>query len=332
MVIAIAWNTRRFFPTDRFDVGRSILPIPQPVGRKRRAGARMVTGSHVERNVREGALWGTPRKRHIFGPEGQNSVSSGSDVTEAQSGWPPDDEYVTEARSGWPLEDEYPEVAQSGWPFEDEYLEETRSPRVELVDVVARLQKEVEEFWAESGYGSARRTAIPAQTSGGSGFTLTSVPMYAGESSWDQYRHVFEAIVCSNGWDGITAALQLVSHLKGDALNVALLVPASQRVLPGVLVGALSEHYDSPGRETLATKAFADVDASVCLQLVRDRFIAGQAECSLRRHLDSVGILWTDAVCGRGMPRTRIVGEFDAAWNDLGWSTRSWMEVRTVTR
>ena len=74
--------------------------------------------------------------------------------------------------------------------------------------------------------------------------------MYAGKSSWDQYRHVFEAIVCSNGWDGVTAALQLSqqSHLEGDTLDVALLVPASQRVLPGVLVGALSEHYCSPGR------------------------------------------------------------------------------------
>ena len=135
--------------------------------------------------------------------------------------------------------------------------------------------------------------------------------MYTGKSSWDQYRQVFEAIVCSNGWDGVTAALQLVSHLEGDALNVALLVPASQRVLPGVLVGALSEHYGSPGRlaeyrrqferasrspgddpsvfaielETLARRAFADVNASVRLQLVRDRLIAGQAECSLRRHL-----------------------------------------------
>ena len=32
-----------------------------------------------------------------------------------------------------------------------------------------------------------------------------------------------------------------------------------------------------------------DVNVSVHLQLVRDRFIAGEAECSLRRHLDSVG-------------------------------------------
>ena len=53
--------------------------------------------------------------------------------------------------------------------------------------------------------------------------------MFAGKTSWDQYRQVFEAIVHSNGWDDVTAALQLLSHLEGDALNVALLV----RVLPG---------------------------------------------------------------------------------------------------
>ena len=103
---------------------------------------------------------------------------------------------------------------------------------------------------------------------------------------------MFEAIVCSNGWDGVTAALQLVFYLEGDAL---------------------SEHYGSPGRlysrqfertsrspgddpsvfdidlETLARKAFTDADASVSLQLVWDSFIDGQAECSLHRHLDSLG-------------------------------------------
>ena len=60
----------------------------------------------------EGAMWGTPRKRALFGPEGQDFVSSVSDVAEAQSGWPPDDEFP----------------------------EEARSPRVDLADVVARLQ------------------------------------------------------------------------------------------------------------------------------------------------------------------------------------------------
>ena len=36
-------------------------------------------------------------------------------------------------------------------------------------------------------------------------------------------------IVLSNGWDDAMAALQLLSHLEGDALNVALLVSASRR-------------------------------------------------------------------------------------------------------
>ena len=112
----------------------------------------------------------------------------------------------------------------------------------------------------------------------------------------------------------MTAALQLVSHLEGDALNVALLVPAPRRVLSGVLLDVLTEHYSSPGRladyrrrfervsqvpgsdpsvfavelETLAMRAFGDLSLSARLQLVRDRFIAGQRECSLRRHLDSM--------------------------------------------
>ena len=136
-------------------------------------------------------MWGTPRKRALFGPKGQDSVSSVSDVAEAQSGWSPDDEFP----------------------------EEARSPRVDLADVVARLQKEVEEFRAESGYGGSRRSAIPPQPSGWSGFTSTPVPMFAGKTSWDQYRQVFEAIVSANGWDGATAALQLVSHLEGDTLK-----------------------------------------------------------------------------------------------------------------
>ena len=44
------------------------------------------------------------------------------------------------------------------------------------------------------------------------------------------------------------AALQLLSHLQGDALGVALLVPMSRRTSRKGLVDALSEHYGSPGR------------------------------------------------------------------------------------
>ena len=47
----------------------------QPIRRKRRAGDRVVTNSDVGRDVkREGARWGTPRKRALFGPVG---VASG---------------------------------------------------------------------------------------------------------------------------------------------------------------------------------------------------------------------------------------------------------------
>ena len=43
----------------------------------------------------------------------------------------------------------------------------------------------------------------------------TKVPRFAGVTSWEQYRQVFDAIVRSNGWDDATAALQLLSHLEG---------------------------------------------------------------------------------------------------------------------
>ena len=95
--------------------------------------------------------------------------------------------------------------------------------------------------------------------------------------------------MCSNGWDDVTAALQLLSHLDGDALNVALLVPESHRAVPEFLINSLSEHYNSPGRraeykrqfqqvvrrpeddpsvfaielETLARRVFTDIDSPI---------------------------------------------------------------------
>ena len=91
-----------------------------------------------------------------------------------------------------------------------------------------QLQKDLEEALAESQYLPAKPPATPAGTSNRPRFTSMPVPRYKGGSNWDQYREVFEAIVCSNGWDEVTAALQLVAHLDGDALNVALLIPESQ--------------------------------------------------------------------------------------------------------
>ena len=130
----------------------------------------------------------------------------------------------------------------------------------------------------------------------------------------EQYQQVFDAIVLSNGWDDATAALQLLSHLQGDALNVALLVPMSRRTSRKGLVDTLSAHYGSPGRladyrrqfdkttrsagddpsifsialKTLAVKAFGDMEQTAHLRLIRDCFIAGHSSCELRTYLDSV--------------------------------------------
>ena len=43
------------------------------------------------------------------------------------------------------------------------------------------------------------------------------------------------------------AALQLLSHLDGDALNVALLILESWRVVPGFVIRSLSDHYQLSG-------------------------------------------------------------------------------------
>ena len=86
-------------------------------------------------------------------------------------------------------------------------------------------------------------------------------------------------------------------------------------MVPGFVIRSLSDHYNYPGRlaeykrqfqrvvrrsgddpsifaielETLARMASMDIDFKIQLQIVRDCFIDGQADCALRRHLDSLG-------------------------------------------
>ena len=71
-----------------------------------------------------------------------------------------------------------------------------------LIDTVARLQRDLNDMRAESRYlrTPGNRHVI---------FTSTKVPRFAGMTSWEQYRQVFDAIVLSNGWDDATVALQL---------------------------------------------------------------------------------------------------------------------------
>ena len=55
-------------------------------------------------------------------------------------------------------------------------------------------------------------------------FTNTALPVFSGVEGWYQHIHIVQAIVKSNGWPDETAALQLFVHLKGEALDVALLL------------------------------------------------------------------------------------------------------------
>ena len=122
------------------------------------------------------------------------------------------------------------------------------SPENILIDTVARLQRDLTDIRAESH--QVRTPGVPpvVPTPRQTAFMTTKVPRFAGMTSWVQYRQVFDATVLSNGWDDAMAALQLLSHLEGDALNVALFVPAPRRTSRMGLVDALSAHYGSPGR------------------------------------------------------------------------------------
>ena len=121
-----------------------------------------------------------------------------------------------------------------------------------------------------------------------------------------------QAIVKSNGWPDETAALQLFVHLKGEALNVALLLTKEERESWTGLVEGLAAYYQSPGRLAglrrrfesafrqpgldpatfatdlgmLAIQGFGDMREQARDTMIRDKFIAGQEQCALRRQLD----------------------------------------------
>ena len=180
------------------------------------------------------------------------------------------------------------------------------SPVATLEGTVSRMQRDLDNL-------RTRRATGPVPLVRQAALTTTKVPWFSGSTSWEQYQQVFDAIVLSNGWDDATAALQLLSHIQGDALSMALLIPMPRRASRKELTDALSSHYGSPGRlasyrrqlfdkterkpgedpanfgitlETLAVKAFGDIGQTSRLRLIRDRFIAGHGSCELRRHLD----------------------------------------------
>ena len=143
-------------------------------------------------------------------------------------------------------------------------------------------------------------------------FTNTALPVFSGTECWFQHFHIVQAIVKSNGWSEETAALQLFAHLKGEALNVALLLTKEKRESWTGLMSGLSAYYQSPGRLAvlrrwfesafrrpgldpatfatelgiLAIQGFEDMKEQARDTMIRDKFIASQRQCALRRQLD----------------------------------------------
>ena len=122
------------------------------------------------------------------------------------------------------------------------------SPVETLEGTVSRMQRDLDNLQTENRFLRTRRATGPVPLVRQAALTTTKVPWFSGSTSWDQYQQVFDAIVLSNGWDDATAALQLLSHLQGDALSVALLIPMPRRASRKELMDALSSHYGSPDR------------------------------------------------------------------------------------
>ena len=176
----------------------------QPAGGNRRVGGQPA-GDQIpeETAIHRNSRWDFPRKCTLFTSDGPDSTTSGSDTPESHADRPPDVEY-SERRMTEKRQDE------GG-------TERLCSPHMTLQMAVIQLQKDLEEFEITRKLTPAVNRRPPRQA----GFTSTPGPRYSGKSNWEQYRDIFEAIVCSNGWDDVTAALQLLSLLDGDALNFA---------------------------------------------------------------------------------------------------------------
>ena len=122
----------------------------QLMGRRRRAGDRLVTSPNVDEVVHQREnRWGTPHKRTLFGLDGPDSMTSGSDVVEAQYWGPPDDGYTI--------------LAQSGLLYENDSLKEAWSPSRTLEDAVAWLQRDIMDYRKELRFSGVQGPANPSQ-------------------------------------------------------------------------------------------------------------------------------------------------------------------------
>ena len=160
-----------------------------------------------------------------------------------------------------------------------------------LVNTMLHMQRDLAVLRDENCALRTPATPRVIQAPRRAALTTTEVPQFDGTTSWEQHHQVFEAIVRSIGWDNDTVALQLFSHLEGDALDVAHLVTVARRLSRPGLVDTLTAHYGCPGRladyrrqfeRTIRTTGEDPANFATALEL-----LAGHNSYDLRRHLDS---------------------------------------------
>ena len=132
-----------------------------------------------------------------------------------------------------------------------------------------------------------------------------------------------QAIVKSNGWPEETAALQLFIHLKGEALNVALLLAKEERESWTGLVDGLATYATNLGM--LAIQGFGDLRGQIRDGLMRDKFIDGQEQMVLRWQLDGFS---QDTLIGEIVDNCRVW----ESHSDSNWIPRGRYESEVGSR
>ena len=241
---------------------------------------------------------------------------------------------------------------------ESEYNEDTENQKGESSK--RRKKKSLVEdnnpMFVKGGEKIEKSDSAVPQTSGQPGqdgskpriFTNTAVPRFDGTKCWEQHLLVFQAIAKSNGWSPETACLQLFVHLDGEALQVALLVLNRNRECWRDIADELSAYYNTPGKlvvfrrrfenahrrpgsdpATFATElgilalhGFSDMKEKARDLMVRDKFIASQRSCDLRRHLDGAA------------PETSILDIVDSCriWESHGDTEHSGQSLERMQR
>ena len=95
----------------------------------------------------------------------------------------------------------------------------TWSPENVLIDTVARLQRDLNDMRAESRYLRTPGVQDALPPSRHVTVTSTKVLRFAGTTSREQYRQVFDAIVLSNGWDDATSGIAAALSVGGGCLE-----------------------------------------------------------------------------------------------------------------